>query len=70
MPRKKATLGHPSIDCAHLLLGLLRIEACAATAILRGVGVTYQDYLQSMISREPAAWWRRSRNSKIMAERV
>lgn len=52
---ESAVLGHSSIDCDHLLLGLLRSETAPATAILRELGVTYEDYRESMVSREPAA---------------
>jgi len=33
-------LGHKVIDCGHLVLGLLRVEECAAAGILREHGIT------------------------------
>jgi hypothetical protein len=41
---ESAALGHPSIDCCHLLLGILRIETSTAAAVLREFGIEYASY--------------------------
>jgi len=45
-------LEHREIEIVHLLLGLLRIEDCVATVFLRGHGVDYAGYLETV--RSPA----------------
>jgi len=45
-------LGHRSIDCCHLVLGLLRIETSSAAALLRDSGVEYSSYRQT-VAAEP-----------------
>src|SRR5271165_4001876 len=47
-------LQHSSIDCGHLLLGLLRIETSTATALLREVGIAYASY-REVVAEPPAA---------------
>jgi hypothetical protein len=42
--KESEALGHASIDCCHLLLGLLRIESSAAAALLREIGIEYAGY--------------------------
>lgn len=41
---ESAALRHPSIDCCHLLLGLLHIEASTAAVLLREFGIEYAGY--------------------------
>jgi hypothetical protein len=38
-------LSHKSIDCGHLVLGLLRIENCAGATLLRDFGIDYENYV-------------------------
>ena len=46
-------LSHKAIDCGHLLLGLLRIENCAASMLLRDYGIGYQNYIGDAFSALP-----------------
>src|SRR5450755_1752904 len=46
-------LSHKAIDCGHLLLGLLRIENCAASMLLRDYGIGYQSYVGNAFSAPP-----------------
>jgi Clp amino terminal domain, pathogenicity island component len=39
-------LSHKSIDCGHLVLGLLRIETCTAATLLRDFGIDYESYVE------------------------
>ena len=39
-------LSHKSIDCGHLVLGLLRIENCAGATLLRDFGIDYEKYVE------------------------
>ena len=39
-------LSHHSIDCGHLILGLLRIETCTAATLLRDFGIEYENYVE------------------------
>jgi ATP-dependent Clp protease ATP-binding subunit ClpA len=47
-------LGHPYIDCSHLLLGLLRIETSMAAVLLQGFGIRYASYREE-VAAPPAA---------------
>ena len=46
-------LSHKAIDCGHLLLGLLRIENCAASMLLLDYGIGYQSYAGNAFSAPP-----------------
>src|SRR5450755_4565458 len=46
-------LSHQAIDCGHLLLGLLRIENCAASMLLQDYGIGYQSYAGNAFSAPP-----------------
>lgn len=37
---------HQAIDCGHLILGLLRMEKCAAATLLLEFGIDYQNYVE------------------------
>jgi hypothetical protein len=39
-------LSHKSIDCGHLILGLLRVETCTAATLLRELGIDYENYVE------------------------
>ena len=39
-------LSHKSIDCGHLILGLLRVETCTAATLLRELGIDYDNYVE------------------------
>src|SRR5271156_5370540 len=39
-------LSHKSIDCGHLILGILRIENCAGATLLRDFGIGYEKYIE------------------------
>jgi ClpA/ClpB-like protein len=39
-------LSHKSIDCGHLILGILRIENCAGATLLRDFGIEYEKYIE------------------------
>lgn len=47
-------LRHPSIDCCHLLLGLLRIETSTAAVLLQQFGIEYAGY-REVVAAPPAA---------------
>ncbi|MGI8743970.1 MAG: Clp protease N-terminal domain-containing protein [Bryobacteraceae bacterium] len=46
-------LQHKHIDCAHMVLGLLRVETCTAAGILREHGVDYASYREVVRSTPP-----------------
>jgi hypothetical protein len=50
---ESAALEHKSIDCGHLLLGLLRVETSAAAIILREFGIEYATY-REVVAKPPA----------------
>ncbi|HLK19109.1 MAG TPA: Clp protease N-terminal domain-containing protein [Bryobacteraceae bacterium] len=39
---------HAAIDSGHLILGLLKMEKCAAATLLHEFGVNYENYLESV----------------------
>ena len=46
-------LQHSSIDCGHLLLGLLRLETSTAAVLLREFGIEYASY-REVVAEPPA----------------
>jgi len=51
---ESAGLRHSFIDGCHLLLGILRIETCAAAVLLREFGIEYAGYREA-VAEPPAA---------------
>jgi hypothetical protein len=51
---ESAALEHKSIDCGHLLLGLLRVETSTAAIILREFGIEYASY-REVVAKPPVA---------------
>jgi ATP-dependent Clp protease ATP-binding subunit ClpC len=45
-------LGHSSIDCGHLLLGILRIETSLAAVLLGEFGIAYGSY-REVVAKPP-----------------
>ncbi len=45
---------HSSIDCSHVLLGLLRIETSTAAVLLREFGIDYASYREVVAEPAPA----------------
>src|SRR4051794_35782085 len=50
--REAHRLGHPAVGTGHLLWALLRIEDCAASGLLRRIGVEAMNSLPSLDSLE------------------
>jgi hypothetical protein len=50
---ESTALRHSSIDCGHLLLGLLRLESSTAAVLLREFGIEYAGY-REVVAGPPA----------------
>ena len=65
------TLGHEYIQPGHLVLGILRVEECLATALLHEYGVTYESFRKAVEKsglRQAASQFRKLRPAERSAQ--